>query len=318
MSNQSPASEVVICTRHRAPELRRCLASVIRQSVESLTIFVVDGSDEDDNSSRVVADEARACAPPRYTVKYMKTPAGLTRQRNAAVDNLEAATEYVCFIDDDAVIDREYVGAVERTFRADEAAEVVGVGGLIQNPPPRPHRFLRRVFFLDSRRGGAVLPSGVNVQLSKAASPTRVDWITGCAMSFRRSVFGEFRFDSSMQGYSLGEDVEFTFRLSRRYRLLVTPEAPVWHLRSNSARDHELSYARAQIIFRYGLVRAHPKELSVAAFAWCCFGELLQNLTYLSSPRRMRRQFTRAMGIVLGLWDIARSARQKHLGLQAK
>jgi GT2 family glycosyltransferase len=127
-------------------------------------------------------------------------------------------------------------------------------------------------------------------------------------MSFRRSIFNEFRFDSKMEGYSLGEDVEFTFRLSRRYRLLVTPDAPVWHIRAESSRDHELSYAREQIMFRYRLVRSHPKELSVVAFGWCCFGEILQNLLYLS-PTRMRRQFRRAVGIMLGLWDIARPTR---------
>jgi glycosyltransferase involved in cell wall biosynthesis len=308
MSDRTQVSsiEVVICTRDRAAELRRCLLSIITQTVTSLTVFVVDGGDDD--ASLAVVEEARAGAPPDYTVKYMKTPAGLTRQRNAAVEHLEPSTEYVCFIDDDAVIAPEYVAAIERAFRLDKCAEVVGVGGLIQNPPPRPYPFLRRIFFLDSKRGGAVLPSGVNVQLAKADGPTYVDWITGCAMSFRRSIFGEFRFDSSLQGYSLGEDVEFTFRLSRRYKLLVTPDAHLWHLRADAGRDDEVSYAREQILFRYRLVRAHPQELSVVAFAWCCFGEILQNVTYLS-PRRLRRQFRRALGLMLGLWDIARLTR---------
>jgi GT2 family glycosyltransferase len=275
------------------------------QSVPNLTVFVVDGSEDD--ASRAVVDDVRVSAPSRYHVKYLKTAPGLARQRNAAVEALERLTEYVSFVDDDTVIGPEYIAAIERAFRADEYAEVVGMGGLIQNPPARPHRLLRSMFFLDSKRNGAVLPSGVNVQVQDADGPTYVDWISGCAMSFRRTIFSEFRFDSAMQEYSLGEDVEFTFRLSRRYKLLVTPEAHVWHLRAAAGRDDEVSYAREQIRFRYRFVRSHPQELSLVAFGWCCFGEILQNLTYIS-PRRLRRQFKRALGIMLGLWDIARFA----------
>ena len=303
--NEFPSSEVVICTRGRPNELRRCLQSVMSQSVACLTAFVVDGSDDD--ASRAVVEDVRAGAPSRYTLKYLKTPRGLARQRNAALDNLESFTEYVCFIDDDTVIDSGYVAAIERAFRADGYADVVGMGGLIQNPPPRPYRRLRSIFFLDSSRDGAVLSSGVNVQVHKEDSPTYVDWISGCAMTFRRAIFNEFRFDSAMEEYSLGEDVEFTFRLSRRYKLLVIPDAHLLHIRAAANRDDEVSYAREQIRFRYRFVRSHPRELSVVAFSWCCFGEILQNLTYLS-PRRLRRQFKRALGIMLGLWDIARFA----------
>jgi GT2 family glycosyltransferase len=303
---QFPSSEVVICTRGRAGELQRCLQSVMSQSVARLTVFVVDGSDDD--ASRAVVEEARATAPLQYQLKYVRTDPGLARQRNAAVEALEPFTEYVCFLDDDTVIDREYIAAIEQAFRADEYAGVVGMGGLIQNPPPRPYRALRSIFLLDSTRNGAVLPSGVNVQVQDPDGPTYVDWISGCAMNFRRAIFREFRFDSAMQDYSLGEDLEFTFRLSRRYKLLVNPDAHVWHLRAAAERDDEVGYAREQIRFRYRFVRSHPDELSLVAFGWCCFGEILQNLTYLS-PRRLRRQFKRALGIMLGLWDIARFAR---------
>jgi GT2 family glycosyltransferase len=282
------------------------LASVTAQAITNLTIFIVDGSDDD--ASFAVVQEVSSHAPASFAVKYMKTAAGLARQRNVAIQNLEPATEYVCFLDDDAVIAPDYVVATERAFCLDDFAEVVGVGGLIQNPPARPYRFLRRLFFLDSRRGGTVLASGVNVQSVKADRPRCVDWIAGCAMSFRRSVFGNFWFDSSLQGYSLGEDVDFTYRLSRRHKLLVAPDARIWHVRAEPARDHELSYAREQITFRYRLVRSHPGELSVVAFAWSCVGEVLQNLTYLS-PARVSRQYRRVAGIILGLWDITKSAR---------
>lgn len=303
--DDASSTEVVICTRNRAPELQRCLTSVLGQSVTRLTVFVVDGSD-DDASHRVV-DEMRALAAPNYEIKYLRTTAGLTRQRNTAIEHLESSTEYVLFLDDDVIIGPEYVAAIEKVFRKEELSDVAGVGGMIQNPPLRRNNLLRRIFYLDSKRGGKVLPSGVNVQLFDANELTPVDWISGCTMSFRRCIFNEFHFDSTMQDYSLGEDVDFTFRLSRRYRLLITPEAQIWHLQAESGRDDAMRYARKQILFRYRLVLSNPNELSVTAFLWCCLGDVLQNFTY--PPRiSMRRQYQRALGVALGLFDVARSA----------
>lgn len=302
---EASSTEVVICTRNRAPELQRCLASVLAQAVTRLTVFIIDGSDDD--VSQKVVDQVRTLAPLNYLIKYLKTTAGLTRQRNAAIDQLEAATEYVLFLDDDVIIGAEYVAAIERVFHKDDVSEIAGVGGTIQNPPLRRNSLLRRVFLLDSKRGGKVLPSGVNVQPFDVKELTPVDWLSGCTMSFRRCIFNEFQFDSTMQDYSLGEDVDFTFRLSRRYRLLITPEAQIWHLQAESGRDDAMRYARRQILFRYRLVLSNPNELSVAAFLWCCLGDILQNLTY-PSRISMRRQYRRVLGVALGLFDVARSA----------
>ena len=295
------ASELVICTRNRPAELERCLESVLAQSVPSLTIFVVDSSDT--QAARHVVERAQLKARPGLVLKVMSTEPGLTRQRNAAVDALEDATEFVHFIDDDAVIDVDYVAAIERVFRADAYGMVAGVGGLIQNLPAHRDSWLDRWFLLDSKQEGVVLPSGMNIVLCRAQRPTRVDWISGCAMSFRRRVFDEFRFDASMRGYSIGEDVEFTFRVSRRYQLLITPDARVWHYQASSGREARAGLYRQEVWVRYRLARAYPHDLSVAALVWSCLGRITLGLAR-GIRRRRRRYLARALGTALGLLDI--------------
>ena len=78
---------------------------------------------------------------------------------------------------------------------------------------------------LDSPRTGRVLPSGRNPLVVDVLSVTEVDWLSGCSMSFRRAVFEMFSFNEELTGYGLGEDVEFSYRVHQRGRLLVTPDA---------------------------------------------------------------------------------------------
>lgn len=296
-------SELVICTRNRAAELERCLASVAQQSVSALTVLVVDSSDGDE--TRAVVEHAAAMAPAGQVVCYMRTASGLTLQRNVAIDRLAPATEFVHFVDDDTVLDPGYVAAIEKVFREDGAGQIAGVGGLIQNLPRHEVKLVEQLFLLDSMREGVVLPSGMNILTFRSCRPTPADWLSGCSMSFRRSTFAEFRFNPQMRGYSLGEDVDFTFRVSRRYRLLVTPEARIWHFSAPSGRYEPVTYYRRRIHFLYGLVHNNPGYLRMRAFLWSAVGRILIN-TYLSLRYRRRSALPCAFGTLLGLWDVVR------------
>lgn len=298
------SSEVVICTRNRPWELERCLDTVLQQSITSLSVFVVDGSDND--AATIVFERVQGRAPEEYLLKYVRTLPGLTSQRNLAIEKLEAATEFVHFIDDDVVLDAGYVSSIEEELRKDTRGELAGVGGLIQNLPPHEVHWLDALFLLDSQKQGVVLPSGVNLNLFAADRPQAVDWLSGCAMSFQRHILTQHRFDMSMEGYSLGEDVDFTFRLSRSHRLLVTPKARVWHYPASSGRHEPADYFRGQTRFRYRLVCDHPDRLSKGMFVWSCLGRIVGSIGRAGILHRDKAMDC-ARGTTLGLWDLAKS-----------
>jgi GT2 family glycosyltransferase len=224
-------SALIVCTRNRPDDIRRLFSSILHGN-SATTVMVMDSSDGDDTRAAVAE-----VAGVRF--RYERCARGLTRQRMAGVAALDPEVQIVHFVDDDVVLEPGYLAAIEETF--DARPEVLGVGGRITNMPAHNPRLLHRVFLLDSVQGGIVLPSGVNVLAFGVPDGGRVDWLSGCSMSFRRMVFDDLAFDLRMEGYSLGEDVDFTFRVSRRGPLCIAGKARLAHMISmmSPTIDHQ-------------------------------------------------------------------------------
>lgn len=117
-------------------------------------------------------------------------------------------------------------------------------------------------------------------------------------MVFRKNIFGEFSFDERFSGYARYEDVDFSYSVSKRYKMYVVADAKVRHL--NRLEDVNFSFplGRMEVLNRLYFVRKH-KDLSVPLCYWALFGILLNNIAKgLLKPDR--RYFNRARGNVAG------------------
>lgn len=264
-------SAVIVCTRNRPDDIRRLLETLPGQTVRP-SLIVCDSSD-DDATRQLVEHFASSGSWPQ--VQYHHCEPGLTRQRMRSLELLAGDTEIVHFIDDDVVLDPGYFEAIEKTF--EEHPDVLGVGGYIVDAGPTPRvSVLARVLGTGSKRYGRITRSGRNVFPFHPSELAEVDWLSGCSMSFRRRVFDSLAFDTRMEGYSLGEDVDFTFRVSRMGRLLLQPDAKMMHLVSDTARMESSRLVEESLVFRHRFVsemRGHGTSLT--AFWWSVFGEML-------------------------------------------
>jgi GT2 family glycosyltransferase len=100
-----------------------------------------------------------------------------------------------------------------------------------------------------------------------------------CGLAYRRRVFDEFEFDERLGkgGYALKEDVDFSYRVSREFRLLVTPHASFRHFKSTTERVGIRQKSRMHIANNYLLFRKNLEgsALQWAAFSWAMIGRLL-------------------------------------------
>ena len=111
-----PSCTIVICTRNRPRELDRCLAAVKHISYPDFDVLVVDNAPEDDRT-REVAD--------RWGVRYLAEPvAGLSRARNRGA--LVCDSDFVAYLDDDAVPTAKWLRALAREFRDPRVMAVTG------------------------------------------------------------------------------------------------------------------------------------------------------------------------------------------------
>jgi GT2 family glycosyltransferase len=94
-----------------------------------------------------------------------------------------------------------------------------------------------------------------------------VQWIPGCSMFYKREVFDKFRFNATMENgpgknYALGEDLDFSHRVSKVFSLKSVGDLSIVHHQAPSKRDNWLLIARASGAQYSYLLRAFPAEFN--------------------------------------------------------
>lgn len=287
------ASELIIITRHRADDLRLTLNGVFSQSIVP-RLMVVDSSS--DARTKEMISVLNRGSKTGDRIRYVKSAPGMAHQRNVGLANIDEATEIIHFTDDDVDLHPGYLEAMNAVFEGDSEQTVGGVGGILTNAEPNKPSLVRRLFLLDSRNPGLVLPSGINIRATDIETLKTVDWLVGVSMSFRKRHIEDMGFDEDIIG-NIGDDLDFTYRLSKRSCLVITPEAQLTHRSSSTNRPEPIEMARLGTSFRRGWIyRKAPPDISKIAFWYSVVGQLLLEAAKLIVRRDLsRRAFMNAI-----------------------
>ena len=292
-------------TKDRPDDLKRMLTSLAVQSVKPAQVIIVDGSEHP-----VVDVVAGIEGLPLEYVRHF--PPSLAAQRNAGMAALKPEIELAGYLDDDLVIER---GAVEAMldFWLGAGANVGGAAfNIIDHPPVRARR-LKHLLLMSSSRPGAMLRSGFPSPIGTVAETTYTEWLSGGATVWRREVITAFAYDEWFLGTGYLEDVDYSYRVSRRYRLAVVADARVQHLTHPVPADRQFLVGRSQIINRVYLARKHT-GLSVALCAWALLGTSSLNFG-LSLLDRDRARLSRLRGNLAGVGSILRGRTDRLNGM---
>lgn len=277
---------VVICTKDRQVELRRCLASLAAQSRFPDELIVVDASRI---PVRDVLEDFEREALGRCAIRFEHTEPGLPRQRN--IGARASSGDVIVYLDDDVVLEPGYLGAIEEVYLRDREGRIGGVGGA-QIPDPTPRlsplrRLWDRVFLLESYGLGKLKRSGAPSYLFTPTTETEVEFLSGCNMSYRRCVLERLAFDERRSGYALGEDLEFSYRVSRQYRLVLTPRARLDHRHAPHGRPSVALGTEQAVVNRFLFARDHVIRgpLGWLLYSWAEIGRLGLHLTRHPWPR---------------------------------
>jgi GT2 family glycosyltransferase len=149
----------------------------------------------------------------------------------------------VIFFDDDFVPANDYVEAVEALMtRNPDIAGLTGVlvdDGIMHDP----------IGFEE-----AVRRLNVDKERPQASGQEPRKSLYGCNMAIRLAALGDLRFDEMLPLYGWMEDVDLTYQLGRRGRLVAGPELTGIHLGARSGRQpgRRLGYSQvANVIYLY-------------------------------------------------------------------
>lgn len=226
---------VVIATLNRPSDLERALRSVLAQTRPALEVLVIDQSEDDRSLEAVLRLDAG-----RGLVRHLRqTEKSLVKARNRGLD--EARGEAVSFLDDDVELEPDYYEQVERVFA--QSPRIGAVGGSVTNTVVPTGwkwnaRLMIRQIFLHNQAPGCLTASGFGYPIYERPIRKAVDvqMLHGCNMTFRREAIGSERFDEWFSGYGFREDAEFSYRISKRWVLRMSPEPRLKHFESPANR----------------------------------------------------------------------------------
>lgn len=275
---------VIIPTKNRVNDLEGCIESLINQIYPIDELVVVDGSNEDDKTGRYVNDLKERLD---FNITYVKqTKGGLAVARN--IGNERASGDLVFQLEDDLILHEDYVKEIVSIFSSDKNKEIGGVGGKpekgtegkLENLFDFLYLVFGIIFLRDSWKKGRVTISGHHARLPNRLS--YVEWLFNAA--YRREVLNELKFDEKLETlspFAYYDDLDFSYIVSKKYKLVLTPKARFVHRSSLTAHSHTGAFETNSVKIQnhYYLVKKH--NFSKVAFWWSTFGLLLAHIILL-------------------------------------
>ncbi len=280
---------LVICTYKRLNDLTDCLNSLKLAVDIPRDVIVVDGDSD--------SDVAKLCQEFNFSIRYYGTPAGLTYQRNFALDRINDC-QYIFFVDDDTIIGKDYFVDVRRIFSQFNA---VGVGVTPQVTKKIKFRIFELAFCQISRKQGKITNYGLN--MGRYEGEGEADWLPGCSMAYRHSSIGSTKFDLRRKGYALGEDVDFSLRMRQKGKLIWSSTPIVFHNTSPVNRLKREEMLRMTVRHRWTLLTDQISKMNKFSFFWSLFASIIYwFLRFLRYRKFENLLFLKA--ITLGFFDV--------------
>jgi GT2 family glycosyltransferase len=257
---------LIIATYQRPLEIVTLIARLITLPDCPAEVVIVDGSSGNESE---IALRRRFCPLQLpFDLIYVRSSAGLTKQRNVGID--VSTKQFIYFLDDDCLPAAGYFSHLRNVFVLPGNERVGAVCGLVTNEMSNPlaRRWRLRLALRLVRRGepGTYQPSGTciprnPVTLFNGTKP--VDTLHGCSMAFRRAVLNEYRFSEFFYGYSQGEDLEISLRIRRDWKLLWCGDAHVEHHHAEGGRPPSFSKGKMELRNRYFIWKRHTQNPGV-------------------------------------------------------
>jgi O-antigen biosynthesis protein len=260
----APFISVVVCTRDRPDQIKKCLDRLAEQKYPRFEVVVVDNAPTSDAlrevvESRVIEDEGaefRYCVEPRP---------GLSWARNTGTAT--AASDIIAFLDDDDEPDEYWLAGIADGFALSD--RIGSVTGIVV-----PARLDNAIEDLFEQVGGHSKGRGfVRETFSKSGPQSPLfplpPFGVGANMAFRRTVLDRIGgFDVALGAgtpASAGEDtLALTLTLLSDYEIAYEPAAVMWHhhRQDMASLNRQLhGYSVGLTAFYAALLRHRPSAL---------------------------------------------------------
>lgn len=255
---------LVVATYKRPQEVRKLIEALRQLPDLPAEVVIVDGS-PDEATGEALTDPAQLDGLP-FDLVYVRSPAGLTRQRNVGID--ASRGRYLFFLDDDCLPEPGYFRNLRAVLVEDRALQVGAVSGSFVGEAGQDLGWRWRLRFwlgiVPRGEPGRYYPTGTSIPRGFIPAFTgcrSVEMVPGGASVYRREVLLQHRFSKFFYGYAQGEDLEMSLRIGRTWKLLWSGDARVLHNHVASGRPSSVQKGRMEVRNRYFIWRRHSPQV---------------------------------------------------------
>lgn len=286
----------VVATKDRPEKLRHMLRSLDRQSHRTDQIIIID------SGIPPVKEVLRDF--PNLNLTYSTFfPPSATKQRNFGLTEISPEITLVGFLDDDVELD---VNAIEKLllFWEDAPNQMAGVALNMVNHPGLFASTLKYLPFAErlglySQNKGDVLPSGFQTMIGKVKDNIYVKWLPTGASVWRKKIFEDYQFDEWFRDYSYLEDLDFSFSVGKKYKLMVLGGAEYYHFPAKEGRGSGFRFGFREVENRLYIVKKY-REFSLLKCYLALHVRMMMNLGLFIWEQKLH-YFQRALGNAGGL-----------------
>jgi glycosyltransferase involved in cell wall biosynthesis len=276
---------VIIPTFNRPKDLEITINHIVPLLGQIQEILIIDQS-----TNNQTKDLIECFNDPKIKYIYSSIPS-ITIARNIGIKNVLSNSNIICFIDDDVNIENNYFNEISKVFvDHPEAMAVAGYNKV--SAYSNIENILKKIFFLgyvESGNKARIISAYGNTYPGNLNTVINAQWLPGVNMCYRSEVFKYQLFDQNLLGYTLAEDIDFTYRLYKRNPkgLFITPFAMLEHRSSISERapTAKMSYINQIDHFYFHYKNMNTSYSQKAKFVWSLFGiSVLRTLNIIIRP----------------------------------
>ena len=276
---------IVICTLNNVVGLEKCITSITQQTLKPNEVIIVHGDIDGEMEESITKKIQPILQSNLITLKYIKTIRSLVLQRNIGIDN--AVGDVIFFLDDDVILEKDYFYYLLEVYQSKWSENLGGVQGTIieakRGNSWSPIEVIKKIILYGNITGnGHLLASGNPSFCGNPQEIKKVDIFNGCMMSFRRDILLKNRFDTNFKEFWMCDDIELSYRISRKYHLYQTPLARLHHTRSTPNYEGHRKMARMLVYNRLYMFRLYfsDSKINWILFIWSNIGEFFLRILH--------------------------------------
>jgi len=282
---------IVIPTYNRSSEILETLTPLTQTKVKE--ILIIDQSkikEEAKNIERICNKLSLQGCPIKY---YHFDFASTAMARNKGVELSSSDSKIISFIDDDVTVQDNYFNVIVNKFNNNP--ETLGVAGYRPFDISKKEYFIDltilKFFFLrnyDEEACRIICPYG-NTYPFKLKNDIYAQWFPGFNTAYIKDIFKTRKFDNCLGGYSLAEDIDFSYSLylSNPKALLITPDTLVDHRYSELERSNIKKLSYINQVDHFYFYWKYEKSFSKPKHYWSLVGiSVLRTLKILDFKRK--------------------------------